>query len=457
MRILLTVHQFLPDHSTGTEILTCQIAAELARRGHDLRIVTGFPMKRPPPGGRIFDQYEYLGLQVHRYYHQEGAAVGAQTNIAELEYNNCIFADWFRHFLNHWRPHVVHFFHLKNLSISAIDVCREAGISTVFTATDFWLVCPTTQLLLPDDALCQGPDVRGVNCLRHAIANTQPAPVKRLAGRLPDTLMAAAIRLAHVAPFSTWQPFSWARSLQGRPAFIRERAASLDCLLVPTRLMEETLRRNGICPKRTIVTRFGIDTASLRREVSQPTADVGIRVGFIGSLSHWKGAHVLLQAVRLLPTDLCINVQVFGSPTVYPEYAKALIESAHGDERVRFCGTFSNEGIGDVFANIDVLVVPSLWYENTPLVILSAQAAGCPVVASNLGGMAEVIRDGIDGILFPPGDAKALARIIRSLSDDRESVRRLAEGSTTPKTTSEYSTEILNIYRELLGEEETGL
>ena len=68
-----------------------------------------------------------------------------------------------------------------------------------------------------------------------------------------------------------------------------------------------------------------------------------------------------------------------------------------------------NESIGDVFSELDVLVVPSVWYENTPLAIYSAQEAGCPVIASNLGGMSEVIKHEKNGLLFEAGDFVGLA------------------------------------------------
>ena len=450
MRILLTVHQFFPEHTSGTEVLTHRVARELVQRGHEIRIITGYPMKQAPAAGSRFDQYEYRGLQVNRYFHQESAAVGEQSNIAELEYDNHLFTNWLRQFLKDWQPDIAHFFHLKNLSAAAIDVCHDFGIPMVMTPTDFWLICPTVQLLLPNGKLCSGPDGSSVNCLRHAITNTQSANVGRFFGALPDAWLAGMVRVARCAPFATWPLFSPASALAARSAFLQQRARLLDHILVPTRLMEKMFDSNGIHPKKLSLCRFGIDLSSFAPTTVRRGLGKTLRLGFIGSLAHPKGAHVLVDALRRIPATLPVELRIYGNPSVYPDYAAKLKLLAGTDSRISFCGTFPNEDIGKIFATIDVFVVPSLWYENTPLVIYSSQAAGCPILASNLAGMAEVIRDGIDGQLFPSGDSAALATLITNLCTDRAMVGKLAGNAPHPKSIAQYTDEVESTYRQML-------
>ena len=158
---------------------------------------------------------------------------------------------------------------------------------------------------------------------------------------------------------------------------------------------------------------------------------------------------MLVDAVRRLPGTIDVDVQIFGDPGVYPDYAKGLVDRAAADTRIRFCGTFPNNRIGEVLSTFDVLVVPSLWYENTPLVIYSSQAAGCPVLASDLGGMSEVIREGVDGLLFPPGDSAALATHLERLWHDRNLVAALADNALSPKSISAYVDELAATYDQL--------
>ena len=449
MRILLTAHQFLPDHSTGTEVLTCQVGKELKRLGHEVRVIAALPMKNAPKPDVYFDHYVYQGLEVYRYYHRQGMPVGEQSNIVELEYSNQLFADWLRNFIGDWRPDVVHFFHLKNLSVTAIDVCGDADIPMVLTPTDFWLVCPTVQLLLPNGCMCNGPDRHGVNCLRHAVANTQSPAINRMVDLIPDALLGMGDRLSRVHPLAEVFPFSWAGALGRRAEFFRERISRVDRMIVPSRVAEKVLEDNRMRARKMVFSRFGIDMTGYRERTFDRKTAAALRIGFIGSLSSAKGAHVLLKAMRLIAAEPAVELRVFGNPKAYPDYAKSLTNIAGDDARIRFCGTFPSESIAEVLMDLDVLVVPSLWRENTPLVVYSAQAAGCPVIASNLDGLKEIVRDGVDGMLFPPGNAEILASIISRLGKDPDLVCSLAKNAIRPKSISEYTADLITTYDEI--------
>ncbi len=448
MKILLTTHVFLPDYSSGTEILTLDTARELLRLGHEVEICTGFPARPGLTDAQRFDSYEYDGIRVHRFMH-DAAPMGEQSNAVEAEYNNLFFARWFRSYLKQFRPNIAHFFHLGLLSASAIDVCHELGIPMVMTPTDFWLICPNNQLRLPDNSLCTGPDRDSVNCMKHAVSNNQPPYVARTFNLLPKKVVAAMIGGINRGAFSgSWfSPF--VRALSQRAGFLKERMNKLDRVIVPTRLMEKMLVRNGLNPDKVSFSRFGIRPAT--PEAHEPPAGK-IRIGFIGGLTEHKGAHLLISAVRRLPQDLSIELKIYGRNDLSPAYREKLRQLAGGDQRIHFCGTFPNEQIGKIFAGLDMLVVPSIWYENTPLVIYSAQAAGCPVIATNLGGMAEVVEHERNGLLFEVGDIAGLASAIARLARDRELLQQLAANVQRPRSISDYVADLRNIYDEVLME-----
>jgi glycosyltransferase involved in cell wall biosynthesis len=173
-------------------------------------------------------------------------------------------------------------------------------------------------------------------------------------------------------------------------------------------------------------------------------------VGFIGTLYEHKGVHLLVKAVRQLPADVPLEVRIYGSTEDYPDYCATLRELADGDPRIEFRGTFPNGRIGEILSALDVLVVPSIWYENTPLVIYSAQACGCPVIASNLGGLSEAVEDDVNGLLFEAGDVGQLARAIGRLARDKTLLRRLAQAAKPPKPIAVYAGELENLYGEIL-------
>jgi glycosyltransferase involved in cell wall biosynthesis len=89
-------------------------------------------------------------------------------------------------------------------------------------------------------------------------------------------------------------------------------------------------------------------------------------------------------------------------------------------------GRLPREDVGRVLAGTDLLVVPSLWWENQPLVILEALAAGTPLAVSDLGGMAELVGEGTDGLRFPAGDVDALERLLRRVLEEPTRLDALA-------------------------------
>lgn len=456
MRVLLTTHVFLPDYSSGTEILTFNTARELLRLGHEVEICTGFPAQPGLADSQRFDKYEYAGIKVNRFFHNT-EPMGGQSNIVEAEYNNLFFARWFREYLKQFKPDIVHFFHLGLLSASAIDICHELNIPMVMTPTDFWLICPNNQLRLPDNSLCAGPDWNSVNCVKHAVTNNQPPLVSWIFNRLPNWMVAAMIWALNQGFFSGAWFSPWVRALHQRAGFLRQRMNMLDNVIVPTRLMEKMLVRNGLKPEKVVFSRFGISQAMVSSEAHSQDPTGKLRVGFIGGLSEHKGAHLLISAIRLLPGNMSLELKIYGKSTDYPKYYERLKQLANADPRIHFCGTFPNDMIGKIFAELDILVVPSIWYENTPLVIYSAQAAGCPIIASNLGGMAEVVEHETNGLLFETGDIAGLASTIERLEIDRGMLHKLAANAIKPKHISDYVEELHNIYIEVLKERRSSI
>lgn len=450
MKIVLTVHQFLPDFSSGTEILTFETAKELLRRGHNIEIWTGYPASTVLEDSERFDSYEFEGLTVRRFHHNYNQPI-RPSNVIEAEYNNLFLGDHFHDYLKTSCPDLVHFFHLSRLSASPINACRALNIPTVFTATDFWSVCPTSQLRQSDNSLCTGPKFNGVNCLRHVVDSSQPPEIKSRLNSMPDWLVALFIWGTKQSwwPEKQYSPF--VRALARRPSHLIKTMNTIDRVLVPTRLMEEILKKNGLKQQHMRFVPFGINLKYMEKVPLKNPSNL-IRLGFIGTLYEHKGAHILLEAVRILPQDLPIEINVYGKLNEFPKYVDQIKEIAADDKRIRFCGTFPNQDIGIIFSQLDALVVPSIWYENTPLVIYSAQATGTPVIATNLGGMAEVVQHEKNGLLFEKGNVAGLANLIKGICVDRSLLPRLSANAVKPKSIPTYVDELEEIYREIFSE-----
>jgi len=447
MKVLLTVHQFLPDYSSGTEILTYKTAKELLSRGYEVSIFTGYPAQVEMEESARFDRYVYEDIKIIRFHNPNISLRG--QNIIEAEYNSLFFADYFRKYLIELKPDIVHFFHLGRLSASAIDVCAELKIPTVMTPTDFWLICPTNQLRLADNSLCNGPNFNALNCLKHVVELSQPPEIQKQVQELPDWLIILIIwgcKTNTVA--KKWFYGYYVRALTNRPKFMKNRMNKIDRVLVPTHLMQNILQKNGLNPKRISFVPYGLDTDNIQRHTNKGSLNQ-LRVGFIGTLYEHKGVHLLIEAVCKYLPDAAIELKIYGNLHDFPNYVEKLYEIAKDDPRVSFYGTFPNNEISKVFSELDVLVVPSIWYENTPLVVYSAQAAGCPVIGSNVGGISEIIQNKINGILFERGNTAELAKSIRLLYEDRILLNQLAQRLSPPKSIQQYVDDLEKTYSEL--------
>ncbi len=447
VRILLTTHQYLPEYFSGTEILTRDTARALKGMGHEVRIFTGYPVQGDIKDVQRFDSYIYEDIEVERFKHSH-VPMGGQSNVVEAEYNCRYFAQYFEAYLRRVKPDIVHFFHLGRLSASAVEVCERFGIPTVLTPTDFWLICPTCQLRLPDNSLCTGPDLMGQNCLRHIVANTQPDEIKRKVSNTPSWLLVVVIFAIRMGFFTGNKYAQYVRALSERPRYLRAQMKKIDCIFHPTKIMEQMLKKNNIKPKMLKRLPYGINTNYIQRSVRDNKSNP-IRVGYIGGLAEHKGIHILIKALNILKNE-SIETKIYGGLEDSPDYVDQLYELAGDDKRVKFFGSFPNEEIGTVLNGIDVLVVPSIWYENTPLVIYSAQAAGCPIIASDVGGISEVVKDSVNGLLFPAGDPQALALALKTLSHDRDLLKQMAERAIEPLSAERYASALLKTYTDLV-------
>ena len=173
-----------------------------------------------------------------------------------------------------------------------------------------------------------------------------------------------------------------------------------------------------------------------------------MRFGYIGTIQRHKGVHVLIEAFNKI-SDPRAELKVFGDPQVAPDYY-AEVRRMVRNPRIQFPGEFDNSEIGRVLAGIDVLVVPSIWPENSPVTIHEAYLARVPVIASNLGGMPGLVRDGVNGLLFEAGNADDLRAKMGLLLEDHSLIERFRANIGPVKTMEENAQELEEIYLKLI-------
>lgn len=445
MKILLTTHQFFPQFAAGTEVLTCSVAHELIKRGHTVHVLTGYPGGTDLADDDRFDEYDFDGIHVYRFHHAY-TPMGGQVSMIDVGYDNRLGADYFNRILESFEPDVVHFFHLNRLGTGLIERAVQAGIPRFMTPTDFWTLCPTGQLLLGDGSLCAGPSAYAGNCLKHFALGTQKGLIKKAAEWLPVPGADLLVRLTQFGALPNFPKKAEVLAIANRLPVNISRLNQLNGLVVPNGFMKEILVRHGVKPGLIFEVDFGVDVTSPEASALRPINCNSLRVGFIGTLAPHKGCHVLVNAFKAL-SNTNATLKVYGRSEDFPGYMSELQLLAGNHPSIEFCGTFPNSKIGEIFSGIDVLVVPSLWYENTPLVLHSAQAAHCPVVASNLPGLSEVIEHDKNGLLFDVGSSSELARQLFRLVDENGLLMRLSANARPPKSTKNYVDELLSMWK----------
>jgi len=427
LSLLYVVHGFPPDTWAGTEVYTLNLAREMQRRGHRVTILARAPGAEDGPPDFSVQAGEFEGLRVLRLVHRL-----AHRSIRDTFERPEVDAA-FRRVLDAERPDLVHFMHLIHFSSGLVDVARGRGLPTVITCHDFWSICARVQLIRPNGVRCeQNMGLGCALCLQEkhlgwidALKGLDPA-ARPLLSRVSRALEDVADRNASVL------------AAYGRA----------DLRISPSRFLRSKLVLSaGFDPETFLFSDNGMATDSLRDFRKRPDPAGRIRFGFVGSLVWYKGAEIMLKAMRrLLGTQAVLSIHGDFDPGRDPHHA-ALLGLAGSN--VSFRGRFDNAKLSEVYADIDVLLVPSVWWENSPITIHEAFLTGTPVVASGIGGMAEYVRDGVDGLHFAVGDDADLAAKMRRFLEEPGLAARLAQGAPAVKTIEQDAAATETRYRAL--------
>jgi glycosyltransferase involved in cell wall biosynthesis len=271
--------------------------------------------------------------------------------------------------LERFQPDVVHCHNVYHqLSPSILAAVRRARVRCVMTLHDYKLACPSYQLL-DHRSLCDA-------CVGHSALNAARRRCK--GGSLKASALLALESSIHRS-MNAYDP--------------------VDVFISPSRFLAGVMARTGLPQERFVVLNHFVDVV--------PTAPVSHRDGFVfaGRLSPEKGVDTLIRAVALLPPS--VRVSIAGDGPARAELEALALSCAAG--RVRFLGRLDKEALRRLVSTSVATVLPSRWHENQPMTILESYAAQVPAVVTGLGGMPELVRDGVDGLVVPHDDPRALA------------------------------------------------
>lgn len=449
MRICLVSHGFPPFERTGVENYTAALATAFARAGHTVEVFAprtdplqpDFAVRREVRAG-----FAVNWITVNRIPSGPRAMLEQPSIAAE-----------FGRFLDREQPQVVHFQHLVKLGIGLIEKAREHGIPTLYTAHDYFPVCHRYTLLRPDLRHC---DVRGdfMACGRCDLALGFLNEIESLGdyhmGALPEQLDESQREALdgilgdrpEAAGLTAGDVDAACDRRRVLDALRAQAFHGLDRIIAPTRFLADELVRGGIDSEMIEVLGYGVENGDLADlPAVRPDPSAPLRFGFFGGISKQKGVHVLVEAFRRAGVEAQLSIWGGSTDEPYVERMRAAAEEIGA----RWGGSFLREDLPRFMAETDVVVVPSIWVENQPLVIREAFSAGRPVVASRMGAIPESVRDGVDGLLFEPGDPDALAGVVRRLCRDPDLVGDLAAGIEPVTDVDRQACDLVERYEEL--------
>jgi glycosyltransferase involved in cell wall biosynthesis len=423
---------FRPDRIGGTEVYVEALAREQLAGGMDVVIAA--------PGVEN-SSYTIGGLEVRRFASRpvknlttlygagDGEASQAFATILDLE-----------------QPDIVHLHAFTSaVSIRTVDEARRRGIGVVFTYHTPTVSCQRGTLLWHGREVCDGA-LHIQRCAECALEGLGAGRFgSALLSRVPTAVGAAASEVG-LGGSRVWTAVRYPHLVDLQHAALRALLDRVQRVVVLCEWSRGVLVSNGVTEDKIVTCRHGLSaydgtSANPRLRRSGP-----LRVVFLGRLHATKGPDVLVRAMRLL-RDTAVELHIVGVEQPGDEaYADRLRRLAEGDRRIVFEPAISSRQVIDVLRDFDVLAVPSQWLETGPLVVLEAFAAGIPVIGSELGGIAEVVRDGVDGLLVPFNSVAHWARMLRRLAEDATLQQRLREHVEPPRKMRDVNEDMLEVY-----------
>jgi glycosyltransferase involved in cell wall biosynthesis len=327
------------------------------------------------------------------------------------------FADYLRHV----RPDVVHFHHVIGLGVESIVQVRSVlpNAAIIITFHEYLSIC-----------------------LNH--------------GQMVKTSRNTLCRGASPAECATCFPQYSPGLIFQREMFLKDHLLLADAFVSPSHFLIDRYSAWGLPHERFTMIENGLAPQPIAPPRRIAPEGRRARFGFFGQLSEFKGLHVLLEAVASIDDTVWGNdatLSIFGGnlenqPPAFRERFERLIERA--GRRARFFGSYRPEELPRLMEQVDWLVMPSIWWENSPVVIQEAFLHGRPPIVGDIGGMAEKVRNDIDGLHFRAGSREDLADRLTETLTDRGLWQRLHDNAPKPLDLTGFADRHLAVYRDTI-------
>jgi len=431
MRILQVVHGFPPRQRAGAEIYTYSLSKELAKR-HEVHVF--YPVCKTDRAYHL-KSFEINGLKIHELPFNFLERITRLISFKSTFINKKV-EERFRELLEEIRPDIVHFQHLINLSATLIEAAKSKNIPVIMTIHDYWLICPMIQLLNEEYKICSGPDKNGGKCYR--CWNSRQAEL------LGNYLAKYSIPANLSKQFNiVLNVINKRKKFRDRKKYMKSLLLKVDKLIAPSKFLRSVFVEYGIPENKIVYSDYGYDLGVFKGFKKRKEKNK-IVFGFAGGIYRHKGVDILVEAFNKV-NNKSVKLQIYGTYNPNSSYFKALMGKIK-NRNTKFMGRF--EDVKELYSEIDLLVFPSIWYENCPLVLKEAMITCTPVIASSIGAIPEFVKDGENGLLFETGNPDDLATKMRMIIEDPNVMEEFRIGIVN--SVGVQAKEIEEIYEEVL-------
>ena len=437
MKIVQAVGWYYPDSVGGTEVYVSALARELAAAGHQVIVAA------PEPGLDAPRTYKHDGFDVYRY--PIPAAPTRDEAQGEVAARG---AEHFHLWLAATRADVVHMHtFVTGLGLPEIAAARAAGSRVIVTthSSSLGYTCQRGTLMLRGETICDGvvEPSRCADCVLQE--RGAPAMAASALARIPPALGQTAAALPGKIGTALGMTDLITRNMRRQRAMFD----AVNAFVVLTDEAARILRANDAPAGKVVVNRLGVRDEAVAATPGAAPSNGDVRIGYVGRFDEVKGVLDLAEAMRRLPAGLRLRLEFRGlaQNAADRETKAAVARACGGDARVTIGDGVPPEEACALIASYDVLCCPSRCLEGGPSVALEAMAAGVPVIAASVGGVAEVVEDGVNARLVPPGDVGRLAAALTEVaSDPASTVRRWRTRLPATRTMRDVAREYLGLY-----------
>jgi glycosyltransferase involved in cell wall biosynthesis len=435
LTVLHVVYSYPPDPPGGTEVYVHGLCRHLRERG--VRSVVVAP-------GRADETHLIDGVRVRRFAYAGKAAIEDIYGMGDPR-----AAEAFQRILAEEAPDLVHQHALTPAcSVEVAEQVKAFGRPLVFTYHTPTASCVRGTLLRWGREVCDGRLEAGTCSACLLDAHGISAGVGRVVSAV-GTVVGGGLEAVGAAG-GAFTALRMPGLVRRQHDALRRLFDAVDVMVAPAPWVRDLLLANGVPADRIVLSRHGV-AAPLTRTPARNQDDHTLAIAHLGRVDAAKGTRVLLDAMSRC-SAAPIELDIYG--VSQDDASRSLLErleaGARSDRRVRFLPPIAHDRVVATLASYDAVAVPSQGLETGPLVVLEAFAAGVPVIGSDLGGIAEKVRHGVDGVLVRPFDSPARwAEVLTKAAADTPSLRALGRNVRSPRTTEAVADEMLSIYERL--------